>query len=191
MKTMIILLMAVIFIVPVSSYADSLWVKDSKSMIVDTKAAKEGDLVTILIMESSSSSQQASKDYDKKLDHKNGAGVGPIVSLLPEFGITSSQKGSSGGSASRTNSFNAKLTAKITKVLPNGNFELEGTRNIETNGEKEEMKFTGTVRPQDIQPDNTVQSTFIADAKIQVTGKGAIGDRQKEGVFSKIIKFLF
>lgn len=191
MKKSIILLIAIVLILPVSLFADSLWTKDSKSMIEDTKASKEGDLVTILIVESSSSSQQTSKDFDKKLDHKNAAGAGPVVSLLPEIGISSSQKGSSGGSASRTNNFKAKLTAKIIKVEENGNLELEGTRMIETNGEKEEMKFTGTVRPQDIQPDNTVASTFIADAKIQVTGKGAIGDRQKEGVISKIIKFLF
>lgn len=192
MRKAILLLIVIGFMLSGSSYADSLWVKDSKSMIEDKKANKQGDLVTVIIAESSSSIQQASKDYNKKLDHSNGSGSGPVIGLLPEISVSSSQKGSSGGSASRANSFRAKLTATITEVLANGDFRLEGTRSIETNGEKEEMKFRGTVRPEDIQPDNTVQSTFVADAKIEVTGKGAINDRQqKEGIISRIVKFLF
>lgn len=174
-----------------SASAESLWTPASGSLIADKKARQVGDIVTILIVESTSSVQKASTGFDKKIEHGNDVGVGFLMKNLPEIGISSGQKGSSSGQTSRTSNFVAKITATVTKVLPNGNLEVEGTRTIETNKEKQEIKLTGTVRQQDISPDNTVLSTYLADAEIKSTGKGPIGDRQKEGFISQLIKWLF
>ncbi len=171
--------------------ADSLWTDTSGSLFTDAKASKVGDLVTILVAESSSTSQNASTDFKKSLKHDNGAGVGPLLSLIPDLQVSSSQNGASSGGTSRTSQFVTKITAKITQVLPNGNLVLDGTRTMETNAESQQIKLTGTVRPEDISSDNTVLSTYLADVSISSTGKGAVGDRQQEGLISKLIKLLF
>ncbi|MEN6372147.1 MAG: flagellar basal body L-ring protein FlgH [Armatimonadota bacterium] len=181
-----------ILITIASASADSLWVTTSPgSMFTDMKAKQVGDLLTVLISEGSSSSVSASKDYGKSLDHSNGAGAGPLLNLLPDMSFSSKQTGSSTGKSSVSTSLVANVTAKVTKVLSNGNLEIQAQRTIITNEEKQEITLTGIVRPQDISSDNTVSSTYLSDVTIKQTGKGAIGDRQKEGVISKIVKYLF
>lgn len=178
------------FLMTSATYAASLWTPTG-SMFVDLKAHQVGDVVTVLVVESSSTSQKASTDYSKSLDHKNSAGIGPLIANIPPLSFGSDQKGSAGGSTSRSTNFTAKITATVTKVLPNGNMVIEASRSISTNSENQQIKLTGTVRQQDIAPDNTVLSTYLADAKIESNGKGPIGDRQKEGIISKLLRFLF
>jgi flagellar L-ring protein precursor FlgH len=185
-------IIAVLILLSVSpSLADSLWVPNSTSLCADSKAKQVGDLVTVIIVESTVSSQQTSTDYNKSLDHSNKQGVGPLMNLIPDLGFSSQQKGSAGGATSMTNKFITKITATVTKVLPNGNLVVTAQRSVLTSGEKQEATLTGTVRPQDVAPDNTVLSTYLADVDLKYTGKGPAGDRQKEGVVSKILKFIF
>jgi flagellar L-ring protein FlgH len=174
-----------------SAYANSLWTPGGANMFVDLKGCKVGDVITVLVVESSSTSQAASTSVDKKLDHKNDVGVGTLLSNIPAIEFSSAQKGAANGSTSRTSNFTAKITATVTKVLPNGNLEIEANRSISTNSERQNIKLTGTIRQQDVAPDNTVLSTYLADAKIESSGKGPIGDRQKEGLISKLLRFLF
>lgn len=185
------LALAALMMISTQAFAISLWRDSSGGLIKDAKAHGVGDVVTVLIVESSASTQKASTGYDKKLDHENDAGIGTLLNKIPALGYTSSQKGSASGSTSRTSNFTAKITATVTKLLPNGNLVIEATRALSTNSEKQDIKLTGTVRPQDIAPDNTVYSTYLADAKIESSGKGPIGDRQREGIISKLLKFLF
>ena len=183
--------LAILILAGTSAFANSLWVSGSNNLCADQKASKVGDVVTILIVETTTSNQKASTTYDKKLEHSNDQGIGLLLKNLPSLDVATGQKGSASGATTRTSNFIAKITATVTKVLPNGNLELEGARSISTNSERQEIKLTGTVRQQDIAPDNTVLSTYLADAKVTSSGKGPIGDRQKEGLISKIIKFLF
>ncbi|MEN6521537.1 MAG: flagellar basal body L-ring protein FlgH [Armatimonadota bacterium] len=172
--------------------ADSLWVATSPgSMFTDIKAKQVGDLITILISEGTSSSVTASKKFDKSLEHSNSGGVGTLLKMIPDMGFTSEQEGSTTGQSAVSTSLTANVTAKVTKVLPNGNLEIQAQRTIYTNEEKQEITVTGIVRPQDISADNTVSSTYLSDVTIKQTGKGAIGDRQKEGIISKIVRYLF
>lgn len=186
---LLIIAIGLCMIAPAS--ADSLWVAASHSMTSDVKAHLVGDLVTIVIVETSSTSQKASTDFSKKLDHSNSAGVGPLMSILPQFGMSGSQSGSASGTTTSSTAFTARMTAKVTKVLPNGALELQGQRTIQTNADKQTITLTGLVRQEDITTDNSVLSTAIADAQIKTEGKGPVGDRQKEGLISKLLKLLF
>jgi len=173
------------------AHADSLWSAASKPMTSDSKAHQVGDLVTILIVETSATAQKASTDFNKKLNHTSGAGIGPLLKLLPQFGANSSQAGSASGAATNSMSFTARMSAKVTKVNPNGSLVIEGDRTVQTNGEKQTITLSGTVRPEDIAPDNTLLSTSLADAQIKSMDKGPVGDRQREGLISKFLKLLF
>ncbi|MCX8052618.1 MAG: flagellar basal body L-ring protein FlgH [Armatimonadetes bacterium] len=173
-------------------YAESLWQADSKtSMFADKKAIKAGDILTVLIVESAASSSTASTDAKKDTKTEAGPGVGPLISNIPIVSYEGGDQLKASGGTSRTTKFTAKMTVTVKSINENGNFVIEGTRLVQTNQEKQEIKLTGTVRPQDIGPDNTVLSTAIADAKITHTGSGPIGSRQKEGIITKILRILF
>jgi len=91
------------------------------------------------------------------------------------------------GSTSRQDNLTATISAKVLDVLANGNLQIEGRRNVKVNGEDQEIVLTGTVRPVDISPNNTINSIYVADAKISYTGRGVITDRQSPGWLMNIL----
>lgn len=171
---------------------ESLWPADeNKSVCADRKAHKVGDVLTVVIVESATSSSSASTETSKDSKLQAGPGTGPVLDKIPLLKLSGGDQMKADGSTTRTSKFVAKMTAKVTKIDANGNLEIEGTKKVQTNKESEEIKLTGTIRPQDIQPDNTVLSTAMADAQITHSGTGPIGSRQKEGLISKILRILF
>ncbi|HOK53887.1 MAG TPA: flagellar basal body L-ring protein FlgH, partial [Armatimonadota bacterium] len=150
----------VLISVPIAQ-ADSLWLPVSTSMFTDIKAKQVGDLVTVMISEGASSTVKASTDVAKDMEHSNQAGIGPFLRLIPELGFSSGQSSSASGQTTMTSTFVAKVTATVTKVLENGNLEIQAKRTVVTNGEKQEITLTGIVRQMDIAADNTVMSTYL------------------------------
>ncbi|MHB9035451.1 MAG: flagellar basal body L-ring protein FlgH [Armatimonadota bacterium] len=190
MKSFIIL--ALILAAAVSVCAESLWQPEAaKSQYADKRAAKVGDIVTVIIVESASSSQTASTDTKKNSKIDTGPGAGPLLDRIPLFQYEGGDSMKASGSTTRSSKFTTTMTATVTKVTDNGNLEIQGSRFVQTNKEKEEVKLAGVIRPQDVTTDNTVLSTCIADAKITHVGSGPIGSRQKEGLIGKIFKILF
>jgi flagellar L-ring protein precursor FlgH len=190
-KFVIVISTILILAAVIPASADSLWTPSSTSMFVDLKAKHVGDLLTVVISEGSTSSLSTSSGFDKSVNHSNDAGIGPFLKLLPELGFKSDQKGSANGSSTMTSKIVANVTAKVTKVLPNGNLEIEAHRTLITNADKQEIVLTGTVRPEDIGADNTILSTYVADVVVKNDSKGPAGDRQKEGLITKLIKYIF
>jgi len=171
--------------------ADSLWTAAAKPLTSDPRARQIGDIITIVVVEASSASQQAATGTSKKVQNSNAAGAGPLVKVLPSLSMSGSQSSSATGSSTNSMAFTTTLTARVTKVLPNGNLELEASRFVQTNNDKQTIKFSGTARAEDIGPDNTVPSTALADLKITSNGKGPVGNTQKDGLFSKLFKLIF
>ncbi|HEY3285231.1 MAG TPA: flagellar basal body L-ring protein FlgH, partial [Armatimonadota bacterium] len=167
--------------------ADSLWKPKGGTLFGDVKARGVGDLVTVLISESATAQSKATTDLSKKSTVDVTGGKGLVMGLVPSMSFGGSDSSSAAGTTARSSSLVARMTVKVKAILPNGNLLLEGTHSLTTNKEKEEMVFTGVVRPTDIQPDNTVNSTQVADAQITLNGKGPIGARQKPGIFTKLL----
>lgn len=189
-----IVTLTLLAIIGSSVAAESLWVdtkSPSGSVYSDKKAAKVGDIITIIIEESAASSQNASTDTKKDSKLSTGPGTGPLLKKIPLFDYSGGDSMKASGTTTRSSSFTTRMSAVVTKVLDNGNLQIEGTRFIGTNKEKEQVKLTGTIRKQDILPDNTVLSAYVANATITHMGSGPIGSRQKEGLISKIFKILF
>lgn len=192
MYKIVVITLALLAVIGTSVAAESLWVSaKSGSVYSDKKAAKVGDIITIIIEESAVSSQQASTDTKKDSKLSTGPGIGPLLKKIPLLEYSGGDSIKASGTTTRSSNFATRMSAVVTKVLENGNLEIEGTRFVETNKEKEQVKLTGMVRKQDIQPDNTVLSAFVANATITHMGSGPIGSRQKEGLISKIFKILF
>lgn len=83
------------------------------------------------------------------------------------------------------------MTALVTEVLPSGNLKIEGSRVVVVNNEKQNLKLTGVIRPNDIGYNNTVPSSLIADAKIDFVGKGVISDKQNVGWGTRILDHIW
>ncbi|MRR38206.1 flagellar basal body L-ring protein FlgH, partial [bacterium] len=107
------------------------------------------------------------------------------------LGASTSSKFEGSGATTRKENLAATMSAKIVEVLPNGNFLIEGRRNVKVNNEDQIIILEGTVRPRDVSPDNTVSSSLIADARITYTGKGVISDRQRPGWLMNILDYIW
>jgi flagellar L-ring protein precursor FlgH len=165
----------------------------SRSLFSDQKAAGIGDAVTILIVETSSASNDArtlsgrSDDLSLGANLNTGSGSGTDVSL--GLGTKRAFKGE--GATQTRGSVRGKLSAQVDSVLANGNLVIIGNRSITVNGEEQTISVRGIVRPSDIQADNSVYSFNIAEAVITVRGDGIVSEAQGPGLLTKFLHFLF
>lgn len=169
--------------------ANSLW-DDSKSMYADKVAFEKGDILTVNITENSSANQQASTEASQNNQGNVGAGTG-ILNFIKSLGYNQSNSNSASGNTSRSGNLDATMTVKVVKVLKNGNLKIAGTKEININGEKQKIELEGMVRPQDVKPNNEVASTYLANVNIEYSGRGVVGDKQRQGIISKIFDWLF
>jgi flagellar L-ring protein FlgH len=164
------------------------------NLFSDQSAVKVDDILTILIVESAKAGTESTTNTGKSQSFgvQSDGGTG-LLRILPQFGGTGSAKiGYDGkGATSRTGSLNATIAVRVTKVLDNGNLVIEGTKVVEVNDEKGLIKVTGIVRPRDIQPNNMIYSSSIADAQITYSGKGAVNDGHRPGFLARIINWIF
>lgn len=160
----------------------------------DHRAVRNDDILTVLIVESakagSESNTKTSKENSIGASADGGSGA---LKFLPAFGANGSSKvGFDGsGGTSREGSLVATISARVIKVLDNGNLAIEGSKVVEINQEKEIIKLSGIVRPQDIMTNNIVYSSSIAEAQITYTGKGAVNSGQRPGVLARFLNWIF
>ncbi len=166
---------------------DSLWTGEMRSLFADHRASKVGDLVTVLIVERSYASNKAQTATGKGAGVTLAEGVG-VFSFLPETGLAANTRSSGQAATSRSGNLVAKMTARIAEVLPCGNLRIEGTQALVVNRERQNIVITGVIRPEDIGADNTVLSTYIADAEIRYDG--ALDATQKKGLLSYLQRFF-
>jgi len=185
---------------PQSQQDGSLWQDDAPliSMFADQKARTVGDIVTIKIAESSKATNKASTATDRS--SSLSASVDAFFNAEKRFpadqpffnpfakvagGMESDFQGN--GTTQRSGDLDAYITALVTQVLPNGNLIVTGSREVLINRENQIIQLSGVVRPRDINADNQVLSTYIADARISYSGSGVVNDRQKPGWLTAIV----
>ncbi len=165
----------------------------NNSLFADYKASKVGDAVTVIVTEQNSASKDASTNTSKQSTISGTGQVSYGTKNLPsgglQVGTDNEFKGS--GSTSEAGSVQAVISARVTKVDEYGNLEIEGSRLISVNGQDQIIKLSGVIRPSDIQPDNTISSSYISDAKIIFEGSGSIDRAQSPGWITKLFHWLF
>jgi flagellar L-ring protein precursor FlgH len=184
---------------PPADYSNgSIWQSSSAGMTDDMKARRRGDIVTIVISETASASKEAKTGTSR--DSSMSAGIPNLLGLETSsivnknfadlaklISASSSSKFQGAGSTSRQENLKATITARVMDVHPNGNLMIEGRRNIKVNEEDQIIVLEGVVRSRDISPDNTINSIYIADARISYSGRGIISDRQSPGWLMNIL----
>ena len=181
----------------------SLWPGNTRGNFLfgDDKAAMVGDIITVTVNESATSTQSATTDTSKDttmdmqttnvLGLPSNLGIQNFLNMGTQFdptvGATVANSMQGSGTVTRNGSLNATISAIITEILPSGNLKIEGRRSVTVNNEEQIMVLRGVVRPQDINFDNTIPSTLIADASISYTGEGVVADEQRKGWLAKIL----
>lgn len=166
----------------------------------DRTARAKGDLVTIVIVEESQSSKDASRATDQSTAMGGSMGFShPRVDSrsvawtnisLPAYSLDVKNSSSGKGSASTRDSLSGAITARIIEVLPNGTLLIEGKKTVTIQKDYIEITVSGTIRREDIASDNTVKSTSVADATIRLESTGSVSDAAKRGWFGRIIDWV-
>lgn len=161
----------------------------------DTKASRVGDIITVSLQESTTSSKSSAigvvKDNDTNV-LSDESGVGTILGTTPSlgsFGLSTNLiaerefKGES--EADQSNRLTGNISVTVVNVYPNGTLAIRGEKWMTLNRGDEYIRISGLVRPQDVSPDNTIVSTKIANARITYSGEGELADSQKMGWLSR------
>lgn len=178
--------------------AQSLWTERAGSLVTDLRARRAGDILTILIDEQSTAEKKAETDlqrdssFSSKLTPPNFERPSFLRKFLLSLQTSGEGKSDYAGDAktNRTDRATGIVTAKVMRVLENGNLVIEGRRLVKVNEETQTLVVSGIVRPYDVAPDNTVASSRIADGEVRLEGTGAVSDRQKPGFIQRVFDFL-
>jgi flagellar L-ring protein precursor FlgH len=152
------------------------------------RAAAVGDVLTIVLQEST----QASKSTSQKTDRSGNVGLtppttGPASFFLASDASASGQNSFNGkGEAAQSNQLNGQISVTIAQVYPNGTMLVRGQKILTLNRGDETINIQGIVRSADIAPDNSVLSSRVADAKITYVGKGEMSRAATQGWLQRL-----
>lgn len=182
--------------------ANSLWRPGSRAFFKDQRAAKVGDLLTVMIeiddraqLANTSRRSRSNSDnfgmpnllgFEGELDSILPTGVDPAALLSTTGGMSDSGT----GSVNRSEKINLQVAAVITQLLPNGNMVLRGSQEIRVNNEVRVLNVSGILRPEDISSVNTISYEKIAEARISYGGRGQITDVQQPPYGSQIMDII-
>jgi len=156
------------------------------------RARAVGDPLTIVLVERT----QATKSAGSKLDSGGGFGISPpttgVLSALKSTDATVSGKRNFGGtgSADQSNALSGEIGVTVAEVLPNGTMIVQGNKTLTLNRGDEFVQIRGLVRPADIDRDNRVLSTRVADARIAYTGRGDVARASRQGWFNRFFQTI-
>jgi flagellar L-ring protein FlgH len=156
-----------------------------RPLFEDRRARNVGDVLTIQIQERTSARQSSSSKLDRSGKAEGAISAAPF--LKPSTLGRLNAKGSSSnafegtGETGSDNTFNGTITVTVVEVLGNGNLVVSGDKQVGINQTSETLRFSGVVNPTSIQAGNSVNSTQVADARLQVRGKGDIDRAQTSG----------
>lgn len=170
----------------------------ASAMYSSERAADVGDLVTVIIDQSSSLNKDQSMNTSKESNAdvstpQIGADSEWLTSKLEKITpmqLSGSSEYSGTGSKSSSSSFNTEFATRVVDVLPNSTLLIQGDREVMLDGELVNMTMSGLVRPRDVRSDNTVLSSKVADARIQYKNTGDLSDGSKPGWLWQFFQFI-
>ncbi len=168
------------------------------SLFTERVACSVGDLVTVVIVESSYGKNQAQTRTNKTDDVFVSASQSGLSALIPtgigsalSLGGKTNSKHDGKGKSWRRGELKGYVTAEVVEILENGNLKIKGEKKIHINQDDQILKLEGVIRPEDIEPGNQILSTYMADANIQYKGKGVVENGHRKGFFMRLLDYLF
>jgi flagellar L-ring protein precursor FlgH len=172
----------------------SLW-RDNVSanfLFTDVRARFAGDLLTVVVVEDAAGSKEAATSTKTKTAvsgnlqeffglpqqwQQNNPNINPAQLVEAE----AAREWDGEGSTSRKGNLTARMTAQVTAVAPNGNLWVEGEKIVAVNREDQHVVVSGWVRPEDINAQNEVLSSRLAQGRVDYYGVGVVGAKQHPG----------
>ena len=179
----------------------SLYSEAQPGYLEDTRALRVGDIALIRINENATAEGGATTNLKK--DTSRSAGVDSLLGLMPAMKkaypnidpaqlmkMASSFDFDGEGKTQRAGTLKATIGVHVKQELPNGDLFVEGTKVVMINHEEYHLYVSGVIRPSDIAMDNSVDSSLIADARVEFTGRGDINDQVERGWLTKVLDFV-
>jgi len=179
----------------------SIYSEAQAGYLEDTRALRVGDVVHIRIDEQADAQGGATTNLSKETSRD--ANVEALLGLVPAIqkaypnidpetlvAMASSTDFSGQGRTERAGKLSGSIAVKVKQTMPNGDLFVEGTKVVMINHEEYHLYVSGVARPADIEGDNSVLSSLIADARVEFTGRGDINDHVERGWLTKILDFV-
>ena len=175
-------------IVPTGSLFKANYVSNIYS---DSKAHRVGDIISVILSEST----QAKKNAKTELKKENSTKLNPVIGLggapvtingeSVQFALNQESDFKGDSKADQGNSLTGNISVHVLRVLSNGNLMIRGEKWMTLNNGDEYIRLTGVIRSKDISASNTIQSSKVANARIQYAGTGAFADINEQGWLTK------
>lgn len=159
------------------------------SLFSDKKARHIGDLVAVIIQENASAQQTTSDSRNKNGSLTGNAGTG-FLNFLPEMSATGKSSLANSGTTKRSGNLTARVSARVVNIDKYGNLLLKGNRKVLINNEVQEIEIEGYVRSEDIGVDNSIASSYLADARVKYNGKLVFDGKANPGMISNVLGSL-
>jgi flagellar L-ring protein FlgH len=176
----------------------SIYTEAQSGYLEDTRALRVGDIVLVRINEKADAEGGATTNLSKETNRS--AGVEALLGLVPAIqkaypnidpkelmAMASSYDFAGEGKTQRAGSLKGVIGVKVKQELPNGDLFVEGTKVVMINYEEQHLYISGVIRSSDIAPDNSVDSSLVADARVEFTGRGDIDDQVERGWLTKFL----
>ncbi len=206
----IMLAMALALAIAGGASADSLFnqkmAKDG-TLVAERKARfAPGDIITVLVREEIAADTTSNTNTKKESDVGSEAaaaeneflvavpkdgGIGLVnEARLPNWAIQAENEHKGTGRTKRSSSLTTTITCFVTQVLPNGNLMIEGNKKVTVNKEDSLLNVGGIVRSKDVTAENTILSTQVANATVELKGKGPLWNNQKRGLVTRFLDWF-
>lgn len=177
----------------------SLYQPGAMTLFDDSRAHRIGDIITINLDESMTANKKDEAKYDKSNSQDYGINaplsitspggilgsvVGGVSNQTVGLGVGYGSNGSFSGKSDvkQNSSLSGSISVTVVEVIPNGNLMIRGEKWITIHEGDEVVQFAGIIRPDDIQPDNTISSQKVADVRLVYKDVGMSGDTARAGV---------
>jgi len=180
-------------------------VNRSEFLYDDNRAARVGDIVLVQVAESATTKLKSETTAKKENTIDNSVTAMPSTGLIgnvplastlgvkvgADIGASQSSDFKGNGETKQENTFDATVATRIVRRLPGNLLQVEGARRIRVNHETQFLVVRGLIRQRDIDSDNTISSTKLAEAQIEIYGQGVLTEKQRPGWLSRLLDNLY
>ncbi|CCH47995.1 flagellar basal body L-ring protein FlgH [Pseudodesulfovibrio piezophilus] len=177
----------------------------SEFLYDDNRASRVGDIVLVQVSESASTKIKSETTASKENTIANSVTAMPSTGLIgniplagtlgakvgADIGASQSSDFTGNGETKQESNFDATVATRIVRRLPGNLLQVEGARRIRVNQETQFLVVRGLIRQRDIASDNTIPSTSLAEAQIEIYGQGVLADKQRPGWLSRILDNIY
>ncbi|HTR79924.1 MAG TPA: flagellar basal body L-ring protein FlgH [Gemmatimonadaceae bacterium] len=167
------------------------------SFTSDRREFVVGDVITVTLNESTMASAAKEQDGSDQQSRQNDVSLQPpqmgasaLPAMAASLGADKNAASQQSGAAQRNVTFQGDITVRVDSVDKHGVLHVKGQKVVDVDGNKQTLTFTGSIRPQDVSPTNTIESNRVADTQLAYGVSGSLG-KTRGGLLSRILSSIW